>query len=155
MRAIAWRNSIDCHRIIQVLLALQASQTRAHSQLRKVPSSNLPLFLMPTLEETFFGALEDDVICDFKLRSAVIDFLARWDKRYHASYQDMCADLSVRRELDAALPKRIPLWTWMRKRLFSDIELSNESGVWIIRIISTEFQSEVLSRWKALTTPSE
>ena len=80
LRAIAWHNSIECHRVIQILLALQANQTLAHSQLRKILADNLPLFFMPTLEETFFGALEDDVICDFELRSALMDFLASWGK---------------------------------------------------------------------------
>ena len=157
LRTIAWHNSIECHRVIQILLALQANQTPAHSQLRKVLADKLPLFFMPTLEETFFGALEDDVICDFELRSAIIDFLARWGKDYYATYEDMCADSSVREKLNVVLPKRIPLWIWMRKRLFPDIELWNESGVWIIRISPGRWriQSELLGRWKLLTTPTE
>ena len=110
LRAIAWQNSIECHRVIQILLALQASQTPAHSQLQKVLADKLPLFFMPTLEETFFGAVEDDVICDFELRSAIMDFLAGWSKSYYATYQDLCADSSVREKLNVVLPKRIPVW---------------------------------------------
>ena len=158
LRAIAWQNSIECHRVIQILLALQANQTPAHSKLQKVFADKLPLFFMTTLEEKFFGALEDDVICDFELRNAIIDLLARWDKTYYATYQDLCADSSVREKLNVVLPKRIPLWIWMKKRLFPDIELfPNESGVWIIRSSPGRWriQSELLGRWKLHTTPTE
>jgi hypothetical protein len=99
-RARAWRNSVDCQRLIQVLLAL-----RARAQLAKVLARSLPPLFMPSPEEAFFAALQRETISDAELRKSIVDFLAMWPSQQLASYRDLLADSAVDRKADALLPK--------------------------------------------------
>ena len=104
----------------------------------------MALFFIPTVEETFFSALEVGAISDSDLREAMVDFFATWDRGYLARYQDMC-DVFVRGKVDVVLPKRMPLSTWLRQRMFPDIEVATGGA---IVLISAAFREEVRARWK-------
>ena len=153
-RARTWRNSVDCQRLIQLLLALRANQIHGHSQLAKVLARSLPPLFMPSSEEAFFAALQHETISDVDLRKSIVEFLARWDRQHLASYQDLLADSAVDRKADALLPKYIPLWLWIKKRLRAEMELREESGGWTIHVSQpSSLSSEVISQWKMLQDP--
>ena len=148
-RARAWRNSSDCQRLIQVFLALQANQVHEHSQLVKVLARSLPALFMPSSEEAFFAALQHETISDVDLRKSIIAFLANWKGLYFASYQDLLADSAVDRQANEILPKYIPLWLWIKRRMHAEIMLHEESGGWTIHVSQlSSLPNEIVSQWK-------
>ena len=85
-------------------------------------------------EEAFFAALQHETISDVDLRKSIIAFLANWKRLYLASYQDLLADSAVDRQVNEILPKYIPLWLWIKRRMHAEIMLREESGGWTIHV---------------------
>jgi len=150
-RAWKWRNSVECQSLIQVLLSLRANQTHGQSQLINVLVQMMPSCFMPSSDEAFFAALHHEAISDVDLRKSIVDFLARWSGMHFAKYHEIIADPAVERQANAILPAYIPLWVWIKKRLHKEMELLEDSGVWIILVErGSTLKKEVCACYAAL-----
>ena len=80
-----------------------------------------------------FAMLEEGTMTDAKLRHSVIEFICKWRLRRVASYQELLVDSAVEREIRLCLPKAVPMWLWIRRRLVGDMYMTAES--WTIHVV--------------------
>ena len=131
-QAMFWRKSKDCHHVIQMVLSLRAN---ANCQLEGILRRHLPQLFTPNMEDAFFAMLEEETITDANLRHSVVEFLCEWRQQRLASYQELLADSAVEREMNVYLPKVVPMWRWIRRRLVGEIfTTEEETGSWIIHV---------------------
>ena len=134
--ALFWRNSKDCHHVIQVLLSLRANAIHQHFGLQGILAQKLPSLFMPNHEDAFLAVLQEETITDAKMRDAVVDFCARWKCQHLASYRELLADLAVAQEANVLFPKNLPLWRWIRSRLHGEVELiGEEASGWTVSVL--------------------
>ena len=87
-------------------------------------------------EDAFFAMLEEETMTDANLRDSVADFLTRWPQQRLASYQELLADSAMEREMNVCLPKAVPMWRWIRRRLAGEIYMTEEeTGSWTIHMV--------------------
>jgi len=148
LRAREWRSSVECQCLIQVLLHLRATEFYGRSQLITALAQNVPSFFMPGSDEAFFTALHQEALSDADLRESIVDFLAGWSHMHRATYDNILADLAVKRPANAILPEYIPLWLWMENRLREAVELREDAGSWTIHLNSdSDLAREVVHRF--------
>ena len=137
-QAMFWRKSKDCHHVIQVVLSLRANANRQDSPLEGILPQHLPRLFTPNTEDAFFAMLEQETITDANLCYSVVDFCAKWPQRYLATYQELLVDSAVEREMNVCLPKAVPMWRWIRRRLAGDRYMTEEeTGSWTIHLVRT------------------
>ena len=117
-QALFWCRSKDCHNVIQVQLFLRA---KANHQIQGILAKWMPPFFTPSRADAFLALLHDGIVTDVNLRGAIVDFLARWPSQLYASYPDLLADSVVAREASILLPKDLPMWWWISKRLHEEM----------------------------------
>ena len=114
-QACFWRRSGECRHVIHVLLSRRAKTQQQECQLAGILAQHLPPFITPNTAEAFFTMLElGRDISDHNLCRAVLDF---YNDRPRCTYNELLHDSTVAREIHACLPKGVPLWQWMTKRL--------------------------------------
>ena len=124
-QALFWCRSKDCQHVIQVQLFLRA---KANHQIQGILAKWMPPFFTPGRADAFLALLHDGIITDVNLRGAIVDFLARWPSQLYASYPDLLADSVVSREASILLPKDLPMWWWISKRLHEEMSLRCGDG---------------------------
>ena len=134
-QAMSWRKSKDCHHVIQMVLSLRANANCRGLQLGGILLRHLPQLFTPNMEDAFFAMLEEETITDANLRHSVVEFLCQWRQQRLASYQELLADSAVEREMNVCLPKAVPMWRWIRRRLAGEIYMTEEeTGSWTIHV---------------------
>ena len=132
-QAMFWHKSKDCHHVIQMVLSLRAN---ANCQLEGILRRHLPRLFTPNMEDAFFAMLEEETITDANLRHSVVEFLCEWRQQRLASYQELLADSAVEREMNVCLPKAVPMWRWISRRLAGDMYMTvEETGSWTIHVV--------------------
>ena len=89
------------------------------------------------MEDAFFAMLEQETIADANLCYSVVDFCAKWPRQHKATYQELLADPAVVREMNVCLPKVVPMWRYITRRLAGGIDMTEEETGLIRLIIST------------------
>ena len=134
-QAMSWRKSKDCHHVIQMVLSLRANANCRGRQLGGILPRHLPQLFTPNMEDAFFAMLEEEPMTDANLRHSIVVFCAKWRQQRVASYQELLADSAVERESNVCLPKAVPMWRWIRRRLAGDIYMTEEeTGSWTIHV---------------------
>ena len=135
-QAMFWRKSKDCHHVIQMVLSLRANANCRGLQLGRILLRHLPQLFTPNMEDAFFAMLEEEPMTDANLRHSVAEFLCEWRQRRLASYQELLADSAVEREMNVCLPKAVPMWRWISRRLAGDMYMTvEETGSWTIHLV--------------------
>ena len=153
-QAMFWRNSKDCHHVIQMVLSLRANANRQGLQLGGILLRHLPHLFKPNMEDAFFAMLEEETMTDANLRDSVVDFLTKRPQRRLASYQ---ADAAVEREMNVCLPKAVPLWRWITRRLAGDIDMiEEETDSWIIHVVSNScITTRIAKRYREINATQQ
>ena len=147
-QAMFWRKSKDCHHVIQVVLSLRANANCRGLQLGGILLRHLPQLFTPNMEDAFFAMLEEETITDANLRHSVVEFLCEWRQQRLASYQELLADSAVEREMNVCLPKAVPMWRWISRRLAGDMYMTvEETGSWTIDLVRGSGLTKDLSKW--------
>ena len=134
-RTLFWRSSIDRQHVTQVLLSLRANKIQHHWQLQEILVQQLPPLFTPNQEDAFFAMLQQETITDVNLRYSIVDFLARWEAPDMPTYQELLADSAVAQEATELLPKDVPLWQWIGRRLHGKAELiEKDTGLWTLHL---------------------
>ena len=149
-QAMSWRKSKDCHHVIQMVLSLRANANCRGLQLGGILLRHLPQLFTPNMEDAFFAMLEEETITDANLRHSVVEFLCEWRQQRLASYQELLADSAVEREMNVCLPKAVPMWRWIRRRLAGDIYMTEEeTGSWTIHLVrNSGFAKSIAKRYR-------
>ena len=149
-QAMSWRKSKDCHHAIQMVLSLRANANCQGLQLGEILLRHLPQLFTPNMEDAFFAMLEEETMTDANLRDSVADFLTRWPQQRLASYQELLADSAVEREMNVCLPKAVPMWRWIRRRLAGEIYMTEEeTGSWTIHMVRySGFAKSIAKRFR-------
>ena len=88
------------------------------------------------MEDAFFAMLEEETMTDANLRRSVVDFCVKWRQKRLASCQELLADSAVEREMNVCLPKAVPMWRWISRRLAGDMYMTvEETGSWTIHVV--------------------
>ena len=99
-------------------------------------------------EDAFFAMLEEETMTDANLRHSVVEFLCEWRQRRLASYQELLAESAVEREMSVCLPKAVPMWRWISRRLAGDMYMTvEETGKWTIHVVGGSGLSRSISKW--------
>jgi hypothetical protein len=93
----------------------------------------------------FFESLPNDSFSppEIKLRTAVFEFLARWQLKKKATLADLCNDRAVQTFCGHFIPKVVPLKEWIERRMGAEILFhSDQRGIDIVEV-SPEGQEQV------------
>ena len=117
---------------------LRANANCQGLQLGEILLRHLPQLFTPKMEDAFFAMLEEETMTDANLRDSVVDFLSpkKWRQRRLASYPELLADSAVEREMSVCLPKAVPMWRWITRRLAGGIDITDEeTGSWTLHLV--------------------
>ena len=119
-----------------MVLSLRANANCRGLQLGGILLRHLPQLFTPNMEDAFFAMLEEETMTDANLRHSVVEFLCEWRQQRLASYQELLADSAVEREMNVCLPKAVPMWRWISRRLAGDMYMTvEETGSWTIHVV--------------------
>ena len=157
-----WRKSKDCQHVIQVVLSLRATANRQNLKLEEILTRHLPRLFMPNTEDAFFTMLcvptlrippkwaVTYLLNDANLRDSVVDVFAKWRHQHLLTYQKLLENSAVARQMNVCLPKEVPMWQWIERRLHGEIYMTEvETGQWAIHVVeSSLFSKQIVERYR-------
>jgi hypothetical protein len=117
---------------------------------------------MPNTEDAFFTMLcvptlrippkwtVTYLLTDANLRDSVVDVFAKWRHQHLLTYQKLLENSAVARQMNVCLPKEVPMWQWIKRRLHGEIYMTEvETGQWAIHVVQHSlFSKQIVERYR-------
>ena len=158
-QAFRWRKSKDCQHVIQVVLSLRANANHQSLKLEEILTRHLPRLFIPNTEDAFFTMLcvptsqcsewtVTYLLTDANLRDSVVDVFAEWRHQHLLTYQKLLENSAVARQMNVCLPKEVPMWQWIKRRLHGEIYMTEvETDQWAIHVVQPSlFSKQIVER---------